>query len=82
MKISQKYSRFGLGSFPLFLVACALSLASSAPASELARDSKPNVIIILADDIGYGDLGCYGAKLIKTPKNQGGRQGGDVDQFC
>lgn len=29
--------------------------------------NKSNVIIIIADDIGYGDLGCYGAKKIKTP---------------
>jgi len=28
---------------------------------------KPNVILIYADDIGYGDLSSYGAKLIKTP---------------
>ena len=28
---------------------------------------KPNVIIILADDMGYGDLSCYGATLINTP---------------
>ncbi len=43
----------------------ALCLLSAASAAD--KGAKPNVIIIYADDMGYGDLGCYGCKDIPTP---------------
>ncbi len=43
-----------------------LSLSRDVSAGEQSK-SKPNIIYILADDLGYGHLGCYGQKEIQTP---------------
>ena len=59
----------------LLTLACLTPLAASmASGVEAPKKNKkvqerelPNVVIIYADDLGYGDLGCYGAKGVETP---------------
>ena len=42
-------------------------LAISLPATVLSAPAKPNLILIMADDLGYQDLSCYGSTKHKTP---------------
>ena len=45
----------------------ALAVCASVATSFAADQSRPNVVIVFADDMGYGDLGCYGNKTGRTP---------------
>lgn len=49
------------------LAACNSATAETVQKNSTQAPKKPNVIVILADDLGYGDLKCYGAKNVETP---------------
>ena len=55
---------------PGIVFLCLLLLTEGAPGSEASQRGgrKPNIVFILADDLGYGDVGCFGQEKIKTPR--------------
>src|SRR6476661_10205225 len=53
------------------VIALVASLLASAAPQANAADKKPNIVIILADNLGYGELGCYGGGVLRgapTPR--------------
>ena len=52
----------------LQLLSLALLCAQLPAADKTAPAARPNLIFILSDDVAQGDLGCYGQKLIQTPR--------------
>ena len=51
----------------LFCFGVVLLSAAALQAHKTNPEARPNIIVIMADDLGYGDVSCYGATALKTP---------------
>src|SRR4030095_10096590 len=60
-------SRMGVKHMRLTLTFLVVCLSAFPAAAQTAAPAKPHVVLIVTDDVGYGDIGSYGAPDVKTP---------------
>jgi arylsulfatase A len=65
--ISFSSMRNGFAALGIWALAVIFTLVPSFAANAQAPARRPNIVFILADDLGYGELGCFGQTKIKTP---------------
>jgi arylsulfatase len=49
------------------LVTAGLIMLMTIPSSEVTATQRPNLLLIMLDDLGYSDLGCYGSPILEPP---------------
>lgn len=52
----------------LFASSLIVALAAAVPGQERTAPGQPNIVFILAEDLGYAELGSYGQQRIRTPR--------------
>jgi arylsulfatase A-like enzyme len=67
--------------FRLKVVGLALALAGSLPLLQAAAPPHPNIVLILADDLGYSDIGCFGSEIATPNIDRLARDGVALTQF-
>ncbi|TLV00686.1 arylsulfatase [Dyadobacter luticola] len=71
-----------MNKFPLFAAILAGSIFSTNIFAQAPKPARPNIVFILADDLGYGDVGFNGQKLVRTPNiDRLAREGMIFNQF-